>query len=151
MNEDKRIVSFRNLFKKKLEQNGLRYYDIDARVRHCIEIAYKEKLPKLRSVNQNAYLWGIVYKLISEHTGYTTDEVHYEMAMMFHFEFRKRFDGSKAKAPMSTTKMSTIEFNAYFQQIQIFAAQNWDLYIPDPNEELMLSAEKEQELKDAKQ
>jgi len=147
MNEDKRIVAFRNLFKKKLKQNGIRYYDIDSRVRHCIDIAYKEKLPKIRSVNQNAYLWGVVYKLISEYTGYTTDEVHYEMAMMFHYEFRKRFDGSMVKVPKSTAKMSTVEFNNYWEQIQIFASTNWDLNIPSPNEELMLSAELEQELK----
>jgi hypothetical protein len=35
-----------------------------------------EKRKHSRTLLQNAYLWGVVYKLIADHTGFTPKEVH---------------------------------------------------------------------------
>ena len=42
-----------------------------------------EKEKKSRSIQQNRYYWAVICKLISEHTGYTTDETHQILAEMF--------------------------------------------------------------------
>jgi hypothetical protein len=41
------------------------------------------KFRKSRSLQQNRYMWGVVYKLIADHTGYTADEVHQLMKDRF--------------------------------------------------------------------
>ena len=122
----------------RLESNGV--YLPDSTINQCVDEACKLYTDK-RSLKQNAYLFGVPYKLISEYTGYTTSEVHHEMCLMFHFEFKSRFDGSMVQTPKTTTSMSKKEFTQYWEKIQIYAAENWDLYIPSPNEELMISAE----------
>lgn len=133
---------YREAIRKRFHANGWHGFEkhIAAAADECAKIAMDK-----RTVQQNAYLFGVPYKLISEYTGYGVSECHYEMRMLFHFEFKERFDGSMVKTPKTTTSMSKKEFSEYWEKIQIFAAQEWDLYIPDPSEELMISKELETE------
>ena len=85
---------------------------------------------KHRSDRQNSYLWGVVYKLISETTGYTTDEAHEAMKMLF---LKVHRDGLPDTVK-STTKLTTVEFEEYAENIRIWASQTIGCYIPTPNQ-----------------
>jgi hypothetical protein len=88
------------------------------------------RLPrKDRSYKQNRFLWGICYELISESTGYTREEVHDAMRLLF------LKDEDRAILTLkSTTSLTTVEMNEYWAKIQQFAAEKLNLIIPDPKE-----------------
>lgn len=89
---------------------------------------------KARSLPQNSYYHGIVLKTFGDHLGYTTEELHEAM--------KARFLVIDPDAPIprwkSTAQLSTVEFNEYIEKIIQLAAEN-DCYIPDPNEEQLMS------------
>ena len=88
-----------------------------------------KKKRKTRSNLQRKYQWGCVYKIVSEHTGYTLDECHQI--------FGKKFLGYEKKGHVfikSTTKLSTVEFEDYMESIRRFASMELSLWIPEPNE-----------------
>lgn len=97
-----------------------------------------KKQRKQRSNPQNRYMWGCVYKLVSDHTGYTTAEVH--------DLFKRKFLAYEKKGrwfAMSTAQLNTVEFEAYMEEIRRFAAVHLSLYIPEPNEPEWYFYEKE--------
>lgn len=63
----------------------------------------------IRSNNQNDFLWGTVYKAISQVTGYSCDELH----DMLRWQFLKTND-DKLK---STTALTKTEFNEYIDKV----------------------------------
>ena len=88
------------------------------------------RLPRRdRSNPQNRYMWGVVYELLSETTGYTPSEIHDAMRMLF-------LQDNLRKIPTlrSTTELSTVEMENYLEQIRIWAAQELNCSIPLPNE-----------------
>jgi hypothetical protein len=94
------------------------------------DIVTVERERKHRSTNQNAYMWGMVYALIAEHTGYTPDEVHDAMRWQF---LRVRRDGLPDTVK-STARLSTVEMEQYLESIRRWAAVDLSVYIPLPNE-----------------
>ena len=92
-----------------------------------------KKAESIRSLNQNNYLWGIVYKYIAEEIGEDINRVHDLMRMKFWFEWIED-DKESAKVLKSTTRMSTVEFKDYVDQITRWAAEFLNLNIPLPNE-----------------
>jgi hypothetical protein len=89
-----------------------------------------EKIKHSRTNGQNRYLWGVCYKLIADHTGAETDEVH--AALKFNF-CPKRFIGNLV-APSSTAKLDTIAFTDYIEKVRRWAAEELSINIPDPGE-----------------
>jgi len=87
------------------------------------------KHKKNRSNNQNAYYWGVCIKILSEELGYTDDEVHEAMKMLF-------LQDNLRKIPTlrSTAALSTVEFEEYIEKIRQWAAQELSCIIPLPNE-----------------
>jgi hypothetical protein len=88
------------------------------------------KETRRRTNSQNAYLWGVIYKLISDYTGATPEELH--IALKYHFG-KKRFIGNIV-APASTKAMDTIEMTEYIEKVRRWAAEELNINIPDPNE-----------------
>lgn len=91
-----------------------------------------------RSLRQNAYIWAVPYKLISDHTGHTTEEIHALMASMFLKEMVTVL-GTMFTVIKSTTKLNTGEFNDYVEEIRKWAAENFStdtkrFRLPLPNE-----------------
>jgi hypothetical protein len=84
---------------------------------------------KHRSNNQNRYYHGVVIQLISEHTGYTPDETHDAMRMLF-----LRDDSRAVPTLRSTTDLSTVEFEEYMKNIREWASKELDVWVPEPNE-----------------
>lgn len=88
------------------------------------------KANKKRSLSQNAYYWGVVVKIIADHTGYTSHEVHQVLAD----EFLRYFSAEAGRQfTRSTTDLDTLDFEKYLENCRRWAT-NMDLVIPLPNE-----------------
>lgn len=90
---------------------------------------------KIRSDRQNRYLWGIVYQILADETGHSTEEIH---------AFCRRFlprvfvtvGSVEEEVEKSTTSLTTSEFEDYTLRVRVFAAQELQCQIPLPNETL---------------
>ena len=87
---------------------------------------------KDRSLNQNSYYFGVVVKMLGDHFGYETDEMHTELKRLFNPKASRLTNGETYGG--STAKMSTVEFNDYLDRIVRWAATDHAFIIPDPNE-----------------
>lgn len=87
-----------------------------------------------RTLRQNAYYFGVVVKILSDHFGYDHEEMHEEMKLMFN-PIRSKIDPSRTIGG-STTKLSTVEFfsdeQSYVERICRWAAEQHGVYIPPP-------------------
>ncbi len=94
-----------------------------------------ERKKNKRTTSQNAYYWGTVVDILSQHTGYEKEEIHEILKYRF-LGFKKKTIG-KEKVPVinSSTKLSTIDFITYIDNIQRWAAMELDVYIPSPEEQ----------------
>lgn len=92
----------------------------------CVTVS---KVVKSRSKNQNSYMHGVVYKLISDFNGYTVDEVHDEMRLLFWYKIGK----TGIKIPRSTKEHTTATMEEYLSNIRMWASEQ-GVYIPEPNE-----------------
>jgi hypothetical protein len=96
-----------------------------------------------RSNKQNAYLWSVVYKTLSEalseqySSHITSDHVH-ELCRKY-FMPQIEVPGTEQTVPMSTTELTRggneDGFQDYILKIQEFAAKK-GVYIPDPQEDV---------------
>ncbi len=118
INKGVMVMPKRDLFKKLVQTSKDGEYNL---------ILKKKK--KFRSSQQNKYLWAVPYKIISDDTGYTTDEVHAFLAR----EFLKDRSGV-IETVRSTTDLSTMEFEEYTENIRRWGAETLKLNIPLPNE-----------------
>jgi hypothetical protein len=98
-----------------------------------IKVDIKVKRNK-RSKNQNALYW-MWLDVISEYTGYDSDELHNSFRAMF-------LTNNRVKPPLvrSTSLLDTGEFTKYLDKIKLYALENIspDLKFPNP-EDLYLS------------
>lgn len=95
-----------------------------------------------RSLNQLAYLWGVVYERIRTHLAESglTDEIY--PAEVLHEYFKSRFlptrviEIGKDQRIVSgtTTKLSVVEMRDFIEQIIHYAADKWQVYIPAPGD-----------------
>lgn len=81
-----------------------------------------------RSQNQNAYLGGVVYKLIADHTGSAAEEIHDACKLSFG---PKKFI-SNLVAPVTTKRLDTTEFTEYIEKVRRWASEELGVVIPDP-------------------
>ena len=84
-----------------------------------------------RSSAANRYLFGVVYKLIATHLGYTVDEIHDAMKD----KFRAREDLSTGLRIVRSTKTGSDDFWQYVDQVRHWSHTFLGVYIPEPNEE----------------
>ena len=94
---------------------------------------------KTRTKKQNKYLWGVPYKLLSDHLGYTPEELHEICKYKF---LSKHYDigDESLDVGASTTKLTTAEFEDYAENIRRWGA-TLSVNIPLPNEADILSDE----------
>lgn len=92
---------------------------------------------KRRSLDQNAWIWGVAYPLIAEELGYDRDEhddLHY--ALLAECFGRKHSDHFNIDVPAKTSsKLTTGEFSEYMEWLVRFAAKKWGVNVPLPDEE----------------
>lgn len=95
---------------------------------------FTQEMRVTRSLNENAYLWGVVYEYISDFTGETKKRIHDFYKWRFnvvyepdkHNAFRLRIKG--------TSEMSTLSFEEFALMVRADAALEFKLRIPFPNE-----------------
>lgn len=87
-----------------------------------------------RSKSQNSYLWGVVYTLIAESTGHTTEEVHQAIKELFLPRRFVRLGNNEVQTAKSTADLTTTEFELYLQQIRTWAETELSIRIPLPNQ-----------------
>lgn len=98
-----------------------------------VEVVVRQMRNK-RSNNQNRYLWGVCYKLISEETGYEKNKLHEMFKQMFLDEIIL-INGKEYHTVKGSSELDTIDFSDEFvEKIRLWAAQEINCYIPDPNE-----------------
>ena len=83
-----------------------------------------------RTNSQNQYYWGVVVKLIAQHTGHDPEQIHEALKQMFS---PKWYLGDKA-IPTSTTCLDTIEFVEYTERCRLWANEFLGLSVPLPGE-----------------
>jgi len=91
------------------------------------------KQKRQRSINQNAYYFGVVLKIMGEELGYFVDDLHHALATKF---LKKVIDlgDESIETYRSTATLTTIQFEEYLQNIRIFASSELNIFIPLPNE-----------------
>ena len=92
-----------------------------------------EFTPHNRSNSQNAYYWGVVLAIIEDETGHSVDEIHQFFRSKF-LPNHKLLFGLAVNSPKSTSELSTMEFETYLSKIIMFASQELQLIIPNPEE-----------------
>ena len=111
-------LKFNDPAKLSLRLAGLEGKDVQVTV---------EQKRKQRSLEQNAYYFGVVVKILSEYTGYSKEETHDALRIKF-----LRIGGSDDLPTIkSTTKLSTKEMTDYIEGIKIWAITECDVFIPD--------------------
>lgn len=91
------------------------------------------KAKSQRTLSQNAYLWGIVYKLVGEATGHSVNEVHEILKRMFIPPRIIVYRGKELRIAGSTSNLSKIEFSEYLERIRAEAGE-LGITIPDPEQ-----------------
>lgn len=82
-----------------------------------------------RSLNQNRYYFGVCLEILSQHLGYTSDEMH----EICKFKFLKTMKAG-LEYVRSTTKLNTSEMEEYLEKIRKWADIELNCFVPLPNE-----------------
>jgi hypothetical protein len=107
-----------------------------------------EEAKSTRSIQANAYYWGVVVEMMSESTGYESEEIHeYLCGARWGWKDKRvpktpRNPDGIESVPVRTTTMDEngkrsvlgiVQFMEFTEFARRFAAQKLNLFIPDPN------------------
>ena len=87
---------------------------------------------KNRSLEQNAYYWGVCLTLASDNLGYTTEELHDTFKAMF-LKDRIIRQGRWLEIVRSTSNLDTKEMTNYIENVRRELAQ-LGIFVPSPKE-----------------
>lgn len=99
----------------------------------AVQLTLKKKKNQ-RSMRQNSYYWGVVVNILASHFGYEPDEMHEALK----FQFLRAGD-VRLPTVRSTAELNTAEFEDLMSRIRRWAAMEFQINIPEPNEDLLLS------------
>ena len=91
-----------------------------------------EKRTNKRSNQQNRYLWGVLLSMAADATGFDEYEVKGILCKRFLTKVVEK-NGKVYEATLGTSGLTTVEFNKFFEDCWRFAAEEWNIYIPDPS------------------
>lgn len=123
--------------RQKFDSDLKRFVGKDVEITVC-------KKRRTRSIPINRYWWGVVVHLIRERfeelgNECSKEDVHEFLKLRYHYkEFVDEKTGEVIKLPLTTTRMTNVEFMELIEKVKEFAATVLDLYIPEPNEDLRL-------------
>lgn len=97
-----------------------------------------ERLHATRSLPQLRYYWGVIVEAISDHTGYSPEEVHEILKAKF---LPKKLAVANGNGEIkgefviggTTTTLNKIEFGEFCESIRRWAAEDLGVVIPDPD------------------
>ena len=117
----------------------LRWDDEAAFLRTCaglankpVEVTIRQARSK-RSNRQNAYWWGVVIPLLSEHTGYDKDEMHEAIKYKF-LRLDAEPDAHGLVRMRGTSTLNTTEMTDLIEEVVTWAGAELGVVIPLPNE-----------------
>lgn len=130
------------IFKANVESGRLIYHDQEKVNLYLLTIQGDAEViirkPKTtRSKNQNAYYWGVVLKIISDHTGHSENEIHEVLKVVFlgkRIELETKNGIVHKVVGKSTTEITTVQMEEYLSKVRTWASVELGLYIPEPNE-----------------
>jgi hypothetical protein len=126
----------------RVEQGGLRWRDVSlaavalSKLEGCDVDVAVAKHHAGRSLAQNRAWWGITIPIIADHLGYDMHEhemVHYALVAKCFGETRDERLGHDVPNVRSS-KLTTAQFTQLMDWAQRFAATEWGVVIPSPNE-----------------
>ena len=131
------IILPAQLVSGRMKLNRRRLAELLKTRRDCELSILIEKRHATRSAAQNAWYWAGIVGTISEHTGYTPDEVHDILKAKF---LPKRMAVADKNGVIvdelviggTTTRLNKLEFGEYIERIRQWAAESLDLVIHDP-------------------
>lgn len=96
-----------------------------------------ERKRAARSQQQNRYWWGVCVQLVSDHTGYSPEEIHEIAKQMF---LPKRLAVADGNGEIcgeyviggSSAKLDTAGFTEFVERYRQWAAETLGVEIPDP-------------------
>jgi hypothetical protein len=119
----------------------------------CRVMVNVRKLYNKRSINQNAYYWGVVVLIarqaINEQWGFVdnepgsvdSDQVHEILKTECNFKnIASRETGVILKVGMTTKELTTVEFEEYLERCRRWIQEYLVAYVPLPNEQLEIFA-----------
>ena len=96
---------------------------------------------KKRTNPQNSYYWGVVIELIKNYINdlgndFDSDTIHELLRSLFLKTTKEIVNKESGEVKtiefiQSTTKLSTIEFETYLESCKRYAAETFDIFIPD--------------------
>ena len=98
--------------------------------RYAVDISVKKDK---RSLDQNRLYWLWIGCLESE-TGNDKDILHHELRMMFLPRKQGNINGRTVEMPTSTTALNTSQMKQYLDKVQVFAASELGIHLPDPDD-----------------
>jgi len=88
-----------------------------------------------RSIEQNSYMWAVVYTMLAEEMGYNDKEdIHQLMSRKFLKVREEEIDGELVTFVKRTSKLKTDEMEDYLEKCRRYGAINLHINIPLPNE-----------------
>ena len=87
-----------------------------------------------RSIEQNGYMWSVVYAMLGEEMGYDVDEIHVIMSKKFLKVKEDLIDDELITFVKRTSKLKTDEMEEYLEKCRRYASINLHIVIPLPNE-----------------
>lgn len=90
-----------------------------------------------RSNQQNRFYWSVVVGLIANHTGHAPQEIHEIIKNKFMSRKIIEIAGIKQEIPISTTELTTTQFQDYIEQVTAWAGQTLNVEIPKPKKYLL--------------
>ena len=86
----------------------------------CGWIFQKKIVEKQRSNLQSRYFHGVILPILSDHTGYTEEEMKAVLKYKFHIKH--------------TSELDTASFEEFMSEIRRWASAELECWIPEPNE-----------------
>ena len=119
---DQAEIVARSKWIRGLRTRGVQYIDITIK-------PHKSQ----RSLDQNAYWWGVPVELVSKFTGYTPDQAHYWLLGEYG-GYERTVTGHEVPRIASSKRMNTEEFTKLIDWVLEWAPSTLGIEVPAPGE-----------------
>lgn len=89
---------------------------------------------KAKTLNQLAYLHGVVFVCISQDTGYTVEEIKGLLKSHFLTAYATKKDGQEFPYVRSLADLTVSEMAEFIEDCVMLAASHWSIVVPAVNE-----------------
>ncbi len=86
----------------------------------------------MKTEKQLGYLFGVVFRIISEYTGFTVDEVYQVMKLRF-ARYVKPYKGNAVEFTKGLSDMSKLDAGKFIDNVVHYARTEMALEIPEPD------------------